>query len=558
MPRISDQQTAFLKYEIDSNDPRRQKVALQEICRLYRSGYSFSSEGKVNFELTIGGLVVNSSDQKVVRWGLNAIARLGTQANTLQSVQHALRRHETDPEIVASAVSALAALCRGQIPELPGLKNVPPVVQVLSAMQTVPPSLLNVGQIRIDVSNADKEVLKLALIIIGINKDIQNLLHPRFENGDLVRDLGNHDDDIVRQYSVWAVIENNRLNISHLGIPFSDIERQPSNVQSKMLELGAKSLQDPSERHALIIHGCNLPSVEAREGLCRGVINEFYDGLPDVTTQWFDTEESRRVKLLLAEHFARKAAESPTYYEKAVESAEIDREFRERILLGAERSPLYGEITARRDTLTFDLFSGEEDREMRAMLEGIRRQSVLKVLVLNSTPDDQGWIRVDKEAARLQEQLEMVKNPQRNIEIIQRFAVRLDQIQKELLNNRPNILHFSGHGDIGVLAFEDANGNTAVVRAETFGRVVASHKDLECVVLHACYSEEVAKACAKHVGAVVGSVDSVDDRAARHFTYAFYQAIAHGHSYEDAFQMGLVEVELHYPDEAKVYRLLTQ
>lgn len=79
--KITHQQAAFLQYELSSNDPRRQKVALQELCRLARSGKTFRPEAKANFEQMVAGLTVNATDLKVVRWGLNAIARIGTVAN---------------------------------------------------------------------------------------------------------------------------------------------------------------------------------------------------------------------------------------------------------------------------------------------------------------------------------------------------------------------------------------------------------------------------------------------------------------------------------------------
>ena len=343
------------------------------------------------------------------------------------------------------------------------MKNVNPETRVLAAMQIVPPKLLDLESLSIDLAQADVEVLKLALIVVGLNKDIQNLLHPRYDNGEIVRELGQHDDRIVRQYSVWAVIENDRLAIDHLGIPFSELENQPENVQSKMLQLGAASISDLVERQSLIIQGSNLTSTLAREGLSKGLADNFYDGLQDVTLGWFDTEQNKRVQFVLAEHFARFSEESPSYKDKALSLVGELGEFRERVLLGAEGLPLYGEIMAITANTSLELFGSQDDKELRTMIEAVRMQNNVNVLVLNATPDDQCRIRADKEAALLEEQLEMVRAPRRQLSIIQRFAVRLDQIQKELLNHEPRILHFSGHGDKGVLVFENRDGSTALL-----------------------------------------------------------------------------------------------
>lgn len=555
--RISGQQTAFLKFELESNDPRRQKVALQNVCRLYRGGAQFSPEARITFEMEIAGLAVNSRDEKVVRCCLNSIAQFGRKENTSQSVEFALKRHEENPEIVAAAVSALASLYRGQIPDLHSTRNVAPETKMLAAMQTVPLSLLELRGLAIDLARADVEVLKLALIVVGVNKDIQNLLHPKYENGEIVRELGQHDDRIVRQYSVWAVIENHLLGLDHLGIPFDRLESEEANVQSKMLQLGASSIPDLARRQSLIIQGSNLISVDAREGLSKGLSFTFYDGLQDVTLAWFDTEDSRRVQLMLAEHFARHSDESPSYRDKAIELVDRDEEFRERVLLGAEGLSLYGEIVSQKPQSSLSLFSSEEDDEMKRVIETVKSQNTVNVLVLNATPDDQGRIRVDKEAALLEEHLESVRNPRRHLKITHRFAVRIDQIQRELLNHEPKILHFSGHGDTGVLLFEDHEGNTAELPGEVFAEIVAAFGNLECIVLHACFTQEVAQACARHVKIIVGSAHTVSDTTAPKFTYAFYQALANGRNYNNAYEMGLAEVATVSRTEAMKYTLIS-
>lgn len=109
-----------------------------------------------------------------------------------------LRRYEGDPEIVAAAVSALAALYRGRIPAEVEMGDVDPATRMLAAMQTVTPKLLDTVSLAIDIDTADAELLKLALIVIGLNRDIQHLLHPRHENGAIIKALGQHDNAIVR------------------------------------------------------------------------------------------------------------------------------------------------------------------------------------------------------------------------------------------------------------------------------------------------------------------------------------------------------------------------
>lgn len=558
---ITHQQAAYLRYELSSNNPRRQKTALQDLCRLARTGLSFRPEAKASFEHMVAGLTVNASDAKVVRWGLNTIARIGTVANTAESAKIALRLHPDDPEIVAAAVSALAALYRGRIPAEVAMGDIDPATRMLAAMQTVAPKLLDAVSLAIDIDIADAELLKLALVVVGLNRDIQHLLHPRHDNGVIVRALGQHDDPIVRQYSVWAVTENTRLGIEHLGIPFGGIWREPPNVQAKLFQFAPSAIADPVERQDLIIAGTNLPSVEAREGLAKGLTHTFYEGLQDVTIHWARTESDDRVLLPLAEHFARHAGEVPSYRDEALALYDRGAVFQERVRLGAEGTTLYAEVRSGADRMQ-GLFDDETDVERRTMVERMQAERELKVLMLNATPDpmapvDPNFlpIRPDKEAMELRERMAGIPNPRRRLVFETVYATRPDQIQQEMVRHDPKILHFSGHGGGGALAFEDRDSRTAPVTGTLLARIVKVYGELECLVLHACYSDEIARACAAHVPHVVGSVDAINDETAPRFTYMFYQALATGRPYHQAFEMGRNEVALVREEEAAKYAI---
>ena len=62
---------------------------------------------------------------------------------------------------------------------------------------------------------------------------------------------------------------------------------------------------------------------------------------------------------------------------------------------------------------------------------------------------------------------------------------------------------------------------------DLLARVVTAHGELECLVLHTCRSDEIARACAAHVPHVVGSTDAIDDKTAPRFTDVFHQALTH-------------------------------
>ena len=332
-------------------------------------------------------------------------------------------------------------------------------------------------------------------------------------------------------------------------------------MQAKLLQLAPKAIADPIELQDLIIAGTNLPSAEAREGLAVGLARSFYDGLQDVTIPWATTENDERVLLPLAEHFARYAGESPSYRDEALALHDRGAAFRERVRLGAEGTTLYAEVRTGADRIP-GLFDDETDVERRAMVGRMQTERELKVLVLNATPDptapvDPGYlpIRPDKEAMELRERLAGVPNPRRRLVFETVYAARPDQIQQEMVRHDPKILHFSGHGGGGALAFEDRDGRVAPVTGALLARIVKTYGELECLVLHACYSDEIAQTCAVHVPHVVGSTDAIDDTTAAHFTYMFYQALATGRPYPQAFEMGRNEVALVREEEASKYAI---
>lgn len=511
-------------------------------------------EARRDFEVEAGYLAVNAQDAKVVRWALNTIARLGTQQGASNSVTAALSRHVQTPEIVGAAIAALAALYRGAIPPLSTDTSIPPEMRVLAAMQTVSAAQIGKVQLRIDIDKVDADLLKLALIVIGLNRDVQHLLHPRYANGEIVRALCQHDDSIVRQYSVWAVLENRALGLEHLGIPFERTEAEPENVQAKLLELGSAAITDLSQRQDLILAGSSYPSVLAREGLAKGLAQTFYDGLEGVTLDWARTEAEPRVRLLLAEHFGRFSGRLPSYEEMAIEMFEEGGDLRRYVLRGAEGKPLH--VKLRHDEpVIADLF-GQDGEIKGGLIDMIRKQAATRVLILAATPDDQGRIRPDREVAELRDRMAAMPSQKRPLTFDHILATRLDQIQQELVRQRPTILHFSGHGAPGILAFESTDGRTAPLKAEMLARVLRSYRDIECLVLHACFADEVASVCLPHVACVVGSVDTVNDVTAPRFSYMFYQSIAAGMGYQQAFEMGQTEVALGNPAAADAYKLL--
>lgn len=557
-PVITTQQTAFLRFELDHGDTRRKKKALQDVSRMYRGGARFNAENLEAVETTIDGLLLQSNqDRKVVRWSLNALGQLGRRTKSDNPVRLALKHYDGDPEITAAGIAALSSMHGGRIEEIDLFQNCDPCLRTLAALQNTDPKFLDLSKVRIDIDKADKEILKLALITVGLNRDVDNLFHPKHSNGQIIKALGTYPDDIVVQYSVWAIIENQKLGMHDLGVSTHPVDALPPNVQAKIMQLVAMRESDHDKRHALMLDGPYLPNADAREGMAKGLLSVYYEGLEGIMLDWSKQESVEYVRKLLAQHFARFSNVCVMYEEEALKLFDANPELRDHLRLGAEGQPLYKKLLLQDLRMgTADLF-GEEDDFMQSIKKTKPVRQTVKALMLLAAPKDADRLRLDEEVRDLKDKLRVVQNAVVDVVVVNEWAVRVDQIQDALFNEKPQVLHFSGHGDTGMLFFEDRNGDAAPVDAKSFGELISLHADtVKCVILSACYSEDVAKAVRAHVPWVIGCDQSIADDAAIAFSRAFYRAMANGQDYQKAFRHARNEVSLNgMTAEADKYKL---
>lgn len=179
----------------------------------------------------------------------------------------------------------------------------------------------------------------------------------------------------------------------------------------------------------------------------------------------------------------------------------------------------------------------------------------MKILFFAASPINENRLRLEEEARDLREQLSLVQDKKIEISVQHIWAVRTNQVQMEILNENPSILHFSGHGSSGNLIFENANGEAAPVTAKAISELISLCSSIDCLVLNACFSESVAKLCVPHLKAVIGCDDAINDDAAIAFTRAFYRALAHGQTYEIAYKFAKNEIRMMgYDKEADKYK----
>ncbi len=174
-----------------------------------------------------------------------------------------------------------------------------------------------------------------------------------------------------------------------------------------------------------------------------------------------------------------------------------------------------------------------------------------KILILAANPKATPRVRLDEEVREIEEGLRRGKYRSR-FEIFSRWAVRLRDIRRALLDVEPHIVHFIGHGKEDGLLVEDETGLAVRISTKALSDLFQLFsKQLECVVMSACYSARQAASINKYIRYVIGMRREIKDKAAIEFAVGFYDALAAGRSIDDAFDFGRNAVLTEFPDQSE-------
>lgn len=183
----------------------------------------------------------------------------------------------------------------------------------------------------------------------------------------------------------------------------------------------------------------------------------------------------------------------------------------------------------------------------------------IKILFLAASPTNTTHLQLDKEHREIGDRLQKTKYRD-SFQLESKWAVRVGDLSAHLMEHKPNIVHFSGHGSKAhELIFLNNTDEAHSVSAERLSKLFSVLKDnIRCVVLNACYSEGQAQAIAQHIDCVIGMSDAIGDDSAIVFAAHFYQALAYGRSIQDAFDLGCLEIDMENLDEGSKPKLICQ
>ena len=167
------------------------------------------------------------------------------------------------------------------------------------------------------------------------------------------------------------------------------------------------------------------------------------------------------------------------------------------------------------------------------------------VLFLAANPIDTDALRLGEELRDINAALRQAAQRDR-FDLQAEWAVRSEDLRRALLRykNQPVILHFAGHSGGGMIVLEGQDGRAKPVEGAALARMLAHFPNIRCVVLNACYSDELSAALVQVAPCVVGMAVAVSDPHAILFAVAFYDAIGAGLGYAAAFGVAASALEV--------------
>ena len=171
--------------------------------------------------------------------------------------------------------------------------------------------------------------------------------------------------------------------------------------------------------------------------------------------------------------------------------------------------------------------------------------SKTKILFLAANPIKSNHLALDQEVREINKKIR-ASEFRDSLELVPAFAARADDLQEELLQHQPHIVHFSGHGnEKGEIILVGRNGRPKAVTLKTIQDLFSIPPDnIRAVVLNACYSETQARLLTSVIDCAVGMESTVSDKGAIAFAASFYRALGYGRSVQTAFELGKHSLEI--------------
>jgi hypothetical protein len=194
--------------------------------------------------------------------------------------------------------------------------------------------------------------------------------------------------------------------------------------------------------------------------------------------------------------------------------------------------------------------SNEEDTKIK-----INPKQVLgkqKILFVAANPSNESRLQTDTEYRIIK--AEIKRGTHRHVfEFLQpQLAVTVTELLRAL-NEKPQIIHFSGHGDTTGIVITNDNNQSLLLPLPSMERLFKPLKGIaRIVVLNSCYSAIQAKTISEYGMYVIGNNLPIGDKAAIDFAKGLYNGLSEGKQFESAFNDAMAVVLAESPNYSNV------
>lgn len=187
----------------------------------------------------------------------------------------------------------------------------------------------------------------------------------------------------------------------------------------------------------------------------------------------------------------------------------------------------------------------------------MQHDNKLKILFLSSNPKDTCRIRLDEEYRSVEDALERSQYRDKII-LKSKWAARITDLRRAMLDFLPDIVHFCGHGEgENGIFWEDESGNSKLVTTESLTNFFELFSEqVNCVLLNACYTTSQARSIAYHIDYVIGMSNAVGDESAIEFAVAFYDGVFSGKSIDFSFEIARNAIQVKGYEDYKLPTLI--
>lgn len=169
--------------------------------------------------------------------------------------------------------------------------------------------------------------------------------------------------------------------------------------------------------------------------------------------------------------------------------------------------------------------------------ENVTEKKQLVLLFVAASPTDQDQIKPEKDFQTIKNQLLLSAGKSQLTTATPLYGTSFAEFSNNLIAQKPDMIHFSGHGSQLNLFFEDEYNLTQVISASTLKALLSRQPDVQFVFLNACRTRETALLLSQLNIYVMGYDANIADPTSQRFLTAFYSALAHGEPYKSAYEV---------------------